>query len=134
MKINTATTRLRSRNSPMADGVAGVARPVRRALRPPTMSFSWFRTDIEKWQWPIRGGRTESDFQPGRDDDFSQFVGLALLVRPVVCNWIPVGIIGFNDFRDERMADHVGTTERVKVDAGNIGQDMPHLQQPALLR
>jgi hypothetical protein len=43
-----ATSRLRSRNSRIADCVCGGALPDRRAPRPPRRSLNWLRTDIWK--------------------------------------------------------------------------------------
>jgi hypothetical protein len=50
IKIRAATNRLRSMNSSAGEYAEDVAG--RRALRPPTRSFHWFLTDIER-----KGGR-----------------------------------------------------------------------------
>src|SRR5881394_1901699 len=74
MKINAATTRLRSRNSPMADGVAAVDRPVRRAFSPPTRSLSWLRTDIRVFPAAVPGSRSQENWAHRSDADLADTV------------------------------------------------------------
>src|SRR5688572_11765382 len=122
--MSTATNRLRSRNSPMAEGAAGLARPARRALRPPTRSFSWLRTDIR--MWPVADSRRLTDTDPfrGSDYDFAENVRSPLFLGGVVCYRISISIIGFYDFCHQGMANDIRPAEGMKIDAGDVGKDV----------
>ena len=60
--------------------------------------------------------------------------GLAFLVGCSAGHRVAVGVVGFDDALDERVADDVGAAERVEIDARNVAEDVAHLEEPGLFR